>query len=43
MRKTQTPGSNIIDGHIAAPNGERDFMEWNWDDELKNHIGNVFA
>ena len=23
-----------VDGYIAGPNGEMDFMEWNWDTEL---------
>jgi len=26
-----------IDGYIAGPNGEMDWMVWNWDDELKNY------
>jgi dihydrofolate reductase len=27
-----------IDGYIAGPNGEMDWMIWNWDDKLKNHV-----
>ena len=27
-----------IDGYIAGPNGEMDWMVWNWDDKLKNHV-----
>jgi dihydrofolate reductase len=27
-----------IDGFVAGPNGEMDWMEWNWDDELKEHV-----
>lgn len=27
-----------IDGFIAGPNGEMDWMVWNWDDELKNYV-----
>ena len=27
-----------IDGYIAGPNGEMDWMVWDWDDELKNHV-----
>ena len=27
-----------IDGYIAGPNGEMDWMVWNWDDELKNYV-----
>ena len=26
-----------IDGYIAGPNGEMDWMVWNWDDKLKNY------
>ena len=25
-----------VDGYIAGPNGEMDWMVWNWDDKLKN-------
>ena len=27
-----------IDGYIAGPNGEMDWMVWNWEDRLKNHV-----
>lgn len=28
-----------IDGYIAGPNGEMDWMVWNWDDDkLKNYV-----
>lgn len=27
-----------IDGFIAGPNGEMDWVVWNWDDELKNYV-----
>ena len=27
-----------VDGYIAGPNGEMDWMVWNWDDRLKNHV-----
>jgi hypothetical protein len=27
------------DGYIAGPNGEKDWMVWNWDDDkLKNYV-----
>ena len=32
-----------IDGFIAGPNGEMDFLERNWDDELKKHVGAITA
>jgi dihydrofolate reductase len=27
-----------LDGFIAGPNGEMDWMIWNWDDQLKNYV-----
>ena len=27
-----------VDGYIAGPNGEMEWMVWNWDDELKNYV-----
>ena len=30
-----------IDGYIAGPNGEMDWMVWNWDDELKKYVGDL--
>lgn len=27
-----------VDGYIAGPNGEMDWMVWNWDDALKNYV-----
>jgi dihydrofolate reductase len=27
-----------VDGYIAGPNGEMDWMVWNWDDRLKNYV-----
>jgi dihydrofolate reductase len=27
-----------VDGLIAGPNGEMDFMVWNWDDALKQYV-----
>ncbi len=27
-----------IDGYIAGPNGEMDWMTWNWDDKLKAYV-----
>ncbi len=41
MRKLKLQVQTTIDGYIAGPNGEMDFMEWNWDDELKNYIGKI--
>lgn len=30
-----------VDGYIAGPNGEMDWMEWNWDEELKNYVREI--
>ena len=30
-----------IDGYISGPNGEMDWMIWNWDEELKNFVGKI--
>lgn len=27
-----------MDGYIAGPNGEMDWMQWNWDDALKTYV-----
>jgi dihydrofolate reductase len=27
-----------MDGYITGPNGEMDWMVWNWDDKLKNYV-----
>ncbi|MFQ4138605.1 dihydrofolate reductase family protein [Nodosilinea sp. PGN35] len=30
-----------IDGYIAGPNGEMDWMTWNWDDALKRYTDRI--
>lgn len=32
-----------IDGFIAGPNGEMDWMEWNWDEALKDYVKDITA
>ena len=32
-----------VDGYIAGPNGEMDWMAWNWDDALKNYVTAITA
>jgi dihydrofolate reductase len=30
-----------VDGYIAGPNGEMDWMVWDWDDELKKYVKEI--
>jgi dihydrofolate reductase len=39
MRKLKLQVQMSIDGYIAGPNGEMDWMVWNWDDKLKDYVG----
>ena len=41
MRKLKLQVQVSIDGYVAGPNGEMDEMEWNWDDELKDHVNDL--
>lgn len=43
MRKLKLQVQITVDGYIGGPNGEMDFMEWNWDDKLKQYIGELTA
>lgn len=39
MRKLKLQVQMSVDGYIAGPNGEMDWMvEWNWDDKLKKYV-----
>lgn len=38
MRKLKLQVQMTVDGYIAGPNGEMDFMVWNWDDALKAYV-----
>lgn len=38
MRKLKLQVQMSVDGYIAGPNGEMDFMLWDWDDELKRYV-----
>jgi dihydrofolate reductase len=39
MRKLKLQVQMTVDGYIAGPNGEMDFMARNWDDELQRYVG----
>lgn len=41
MRKLKLQVQMTVDGYIAGPNGEMDFMVWDWDDELKNYVKEI--
>ena len=38
MRKLKLQMQLSIDGFVSGPNGEMDWMTWNWDDELKAYV-----
>jgi dihydrofolate reductase len=38
LRKLKLLVNVSIDGYIAGPNGEMDWMVWNWDDKLKKYV-----
>jgi dihydrofolate reductase len=37
-RKLKLQVQMSIDGYICGPNGELDFMVWDWDDDLKQYV-----
>jgi dihydrofolate reductase len=41
MRKLKLQVQMTIDGFIAGPNGEMDWMVWNWDDRLKAYVQEI--
>lgn len=30
-----------VDGFVAGPNGELDWMQWNWSDDIKNYVSEL--
>ena len=38
MRKLKVQVQISIDGFIAGPNGEMDWMNFNWSDDLKQYV-----
>lgn len=43
MRKLKLQMQMTVDGFVAGPNGEMDWMTLNWDDELKNYVTQLTA
>lgn len=41
MRKLKLQVQISVDGFIAGPNGEMDWVSFNWDDELKNYVTEI--
>lgn len=41
MRKLKLQVQISLDGFIAGPNGGMEWMEWNWDEELKNYVKQI--
>ena len=41
MRKLKLQVQLSIDGFIAGPNGELDWVQWNWDQGLKDYIRTI--
>lgn len=41
MRKLKLQVQMSVDGFIAGPNGEMDWMMWDWDDTLKKYVSDL--
>jgi dihydrofolate reductase len=41
MRKLKLQMQLSIDGFVAGPNHEMDWMSWNWDDEIKKYVAGI--
>ena len=40
-RKLKLQVQMTVDGFVAGPNGELDWMEWNWSDDIKKFVGDL--
>jgi len=41
MRKLKLQVQMSVDGFVGGPNGELDFMEWNWNDDIKKYVNDL--
>lgn len=41
MRKLKLQVQISVDGFVAGPNGEMDWVVWDWDEELKKYVGDM--
>lgn len=41
MRKLKLQAQVSADGFVGGPNGELDWMTWNWDDALKKYVNDL--
>lgn len=43
MKKLKLQVQMTVDGFVCGPNGELDWMTWDWDDKLKDHVNDLTA
>ena len=41
MRKVKLQMQLSLDGYVAGPNGEMDWMIWNWSDDVKKYVSDL--
>jgi dihydrofolate reductase len=41
MRRLKLQVQMSVDGYVAGPNGEMDWMVWDWDNELKRYVDDL--
>jgi dihydrofolate reductase len=41
MKKLKLQVQMSVDGYIAGPNGEMDWMTWDWDDQIKSYVNEL--